>query len=104
MKLQLIRLGSLLMLVSAAMVGGFNGCASIRGDAAQLEDRRLVSRVEHALRRDMVYKFSDVKVSAANGAVQLSGFIPSEKARQRAEEIARRVDGVNQVVNKIVVQ
>jgi len=104
MKLQLIRFGCLLMLALATMVAGPLGCSTLQSSSAQSSDRQLASKVQRVLKRDPVYKFANISVAASNGAVQLSGFTSSQKEKQRAEELAKQVEGVNEVSNKIVVQ
>ncbi|HET6618436.1 MAG TPA: BON domain-containing protein [Dongiaceae bacterium] len=47
---------------------------------------------------------SQVKVETMNDVVQLSGFVPSEKDRSTAEQLAWSVEGVRAVRNNIVVQ
>ncbi|HET6157233.1 MAG TPA: BON domain-containing protein [Dongiaceae bacterium] len=47
---------------------------------------------------------SQVKVETLKDVVQLSGFVPSEKDRTKAEQIAWSVEGVRGVRNDIVVQ
>ena len=47
---------------------------------------------------------SQVKVETSRDMVQLSGFVPSEADRTRAEQIAWSVEGVRGVENDIIVQ
>lgn len=47
---------------------------------------------------------NQVKVETMNDVVQLSGFVPSEKDRSTAEQLAWSVEGVRAVRNNIVVQ
>ena len=47
---------------------------------------------------------NQVKVDTVQDVVQLSGFVPSDKDRSKAEQIAWSVEGVKAVRNNIVVQ
>jgi osmotically-inducible protein OsmY len=47
---------------------------------------------------------SQVKVETLNDIVQLSGFVPSEADRTKAEQIAWSIEGVRGVENDIIVQ
>jgi osmotically-inducible protein OsmY len=47
---------------------------------------------------------NQVKVETMNDVVQLSGFVPSDKDRTKAEQITWTVQGVKAVRNNIVVQ
>ena len=44
----------------------------------------------------------DVKVKS--GTVTLSGTLPTEELKERAERVAKTVKGVREVTNKIIVQ
>ena len=104
MKLQILQYGFVLMLALGTISAGPSGCASMQGGSAQAADRQLSAKVRHVLKRDPVYKFAAIDVSASNGTIQLSGFTSSEKEKQRAQELAKQVDGVNEVINRIIVQ
>ena len=92
------------MLALGTIAAGPLGCATMKSDTPQAADRQLSAKVQRVLRRDPVYKFANITVAASNGTVQLSGFTSSEKEKQRAQELAKQVDGVNDVINKIIVQ
>jgi len=47
---------------------------------------------------------SQVKVETSKDMVQLSGFVPTEADRTKAEQIAWSVEGVRSVENDIIVQ
>src|SRR5215470_15593082 len=47
---------------------------------------------------------NQVKVETLKDVVQLSGFVPTESDRTKAEQIAWSVDGVRGVKNDIIVQ
>ena len=104
MKLHIIRYSCVLMLALAAMAAAPLGCSTIQSASPQAANRQLSAKVQRALRRDPVYKFSGINVSASNGTVQLSGFTSSQKEKQKAEELAKQIDGVNEVINKVIVQ
>ncbi len=66
-----------------------------------LDDGVLTSRVNGALADSELGKALDVNVESNRGTVLLSGFLDNEEQRQEAVEIARRVDGVEKVINGI---
>ena len=70
----------------------------------KLDDSVITSRVKTALVADPDVKGTEVKVETVNGAVQLSGFVLSRAEAERAADIAARVNGVNRVINDIVVR
>ncbi|SRR5258706_4089820 len=79
------------------------GCMSTpdRSAGRVLDDKMIASKVKGALNDARVYKFDDVKVTAYKGVVQLSGFVDTPEQKDKAGEVAKRVDWVRDVVNNI---
>ena len=69
-----------------------------------LSDTAISAKVKTALLGDPDVKGTDVQVETFRGTVQLSGFVDSPQSAARAADIARRVDGVLDVRNAIVVK
>lgn len=69
-----------------------------------VDDMLLSRRVSGALNDSPIYKFNDVDVKAYNGMVQLSGWAAASEQKRKAEEIAKNVRGVREVVNNITVK
>ena len=83
------------------------GCASDeqqRTAGQSIDDQATARRVEEALRSDPAYKFTDVKVVAHTGTIQLSGFVENGEQKGRAEDIAKKVQGVKEVRNDIALK
>lgn len=68
-----------------------------------LEDSGITAKVNTRLAADDRVKGSKVDVDTEKGVVTLSGNVDGEEAKSAAEEIARSVDGVSNVVNMITV-
>jgi hyperosmotically inducible protein len=68
------------------------------------DDKSLVANVGAALSSNPDYKFEEVNVIAFKGTVQLSGFVNTADQKTKAGEIARQVQGVQDVVNNITVK
>lgn len=66
-------------------------------------DWLLISRCRSVLYSDRALANSSMYVSADRGVVSLNGAVKSEVLRQRAETLARQVDGVQGVVNHLAV-
>ena len=94
----------LLLLAAAAMA--LTGCVSSKDPTTgrTFDDRTVKTQVEQALKDEPVYKFTYVRVSTHHGVVQLSGWANSEEQKARAAELARQLDGVYEVVNKITLK
>jgi len=89
-----------------AALTGLTACSSMttNSDPQKAEDSRLTSQIRSALKSDPVFKYRNIQVAASYGKVQLSGFTSDPKEKQAAEQLARKVDGVKDVMNGITVQ
>ena|SRR5438045_4057155 len=98
---------SLAVAASLAILPGVltSGCAVMHHQetAGQYsKDSTITARVKADLYKDRQVKGTEVKVSTMNGVVQLSGFVDSQAAKDRAEQIARSVRGVTDVHNDLI--
>lgn len=103
------------LLASAMMAAGLAlaGCAS-HNDAATGESRTagqftsdaaLTAKVKTALAKDEgLGTAANVNVNSYRGVVQLNGFVDSQDKIERAEEVARGVEGVSRVDNNLSVK
>ena len=97
----------ILSLGGLAMAGGLAGCAGDRytqSTGERIDDKADSSRVRAALSDDTQYKYEDVKVQTFKGVVQLSGFVNSRDQKNRAGDLAKKVEGVKEVENNITVK
>jgi hyperosmotically inducible protein len=69
-----------------------------------IDDKSLTSRVNSALGNNPDYKFEEVSVTTLKGTVQLSGFVDTSDQKTKAGEIAKQVQGVQDIVNNITVK
>jgi osmotically-inducible protein OsmY len=69
-----------------------------------MADTAISAKVKTALLGDPDVKGTDVKVETFRGTVQLSGFVESPHSAARAADIARRVEGVREVRNALIVK
>ena len=80
------------------------GCAHDTSFGQKFDDTAITTKVKTALLADPDVKGTAVNVETLRGQVQLSGFVDSAGQAQRAIDIARRVDGVGGVINKMTVK
>jgi hyperosmotically inducible periplasmic protein len=108
-----IKTNMLNLVLGAALLAGTTaiitttGCAGNKYDRSTgqyIDDKSVISRVNHALNDNPDYKFNDVNVDAFRGKVQLSGFVNSSEQKSKAYDIAKGVDGVQDVINNITVK
>jgi len=64
-------------------------------------DGKIATEIEHRLSRDPDVNATAVELDVRGGVVTLTGRVPSENAKQRAEAIASKVDGVSRVRNML---
>ncbi|MFM9437775.1 hyperosmotically inducible periplasmic protein [Janthinobacterium sp. CG_23.3] len=66
-------------------------------------DTVITTKIKADLVRDPDLKAMDVHVETVDGVVMLSGFVPSQTEAQKAERLARSVDGVKDVKSALKV-
>jgi len=91
----------LLMIVSLV------ACASTskqEGAGEYVDDSVITTKVKTLLAADDFLKSFQIGVETFKGTVQLSGFVNSQKAVDKAVEITRSVKGVSSVKNNLIVK
>jgi osmotically-inducible protein OsmY len=84
----------------AVALGSAVGCAPTetkQGTGEYIDDTVITTKVKAAIAEDPLTKLLEVKVKTFKGEVQLSGFVSSREAANRAIELARGVNGVTSV-------
>jgi osmotically-inducible protein OsmY len=74
-----------------------------RTSQAPVTDSWITTKIEAQYFADADVKGRHIDVTTTNGAVMLDGRVDSERARQRAVEIAQKTDGVNRVDDSLEV-
>ncbi len=79
------------------------GCQALTGKTAgeTIDDATLTATVKSKLVADKATNVLRIDVDTNRGTVYLNGIVETADQRARAEEIARRVDGVKGVVNNL---
>ena len=94
-----IRYFVLLMLIATLVA-----CASTSkqsGMGEYVDDSVITDKVKTMLAADDFFKSFEISVQTYKGIVQLSGFVDSQKAVDKAGEVARGVGGVKSVKNNL---
>lgn len=68
-----------------------------------VDDSTVTAKVKTKLAADAETSAIKIGVETKGGVVTLSGTVPTETEKQKAEQIARNTDGVKRVVNDIAV-
>ena len=69
-----------------------------------IDDATVTARVKAELLKDSDGKLIDIDVASRQGVVQLSGSVPSHGDIDRAIAVAKRVEGVKEVQNKLTLK
>lgn len=78
-------------------------CLVLQADQPKSDDV-IIDQVLIKLTADPIVKAGTIKVDSQQGFVTLSGAVGTKKQKDRAASIAKKVKGVKQVQNNIVVQ
>ena len=89
------------------LIATFAACASTskqESTGEYIDDSVITTKVKSLLAADDFLKSFQIGVETYKGSVQLSGFVATQKAADKAEEIARGVNGVESVKNDLIVK
>jgi hyperosmotically inducible periplasmic protein len=89
--------------VLVVVLGLGAGCRSTTGESLgqNVDDTNITTQVKTKLMGEKASNLTRVGVKTVNGNVLLTGTVPTAEDGARAEEIARRVSGVQQVTNNL---
>mgnify|MGYP001827556744 CR=1 FL=1 len=89
------------------LIAAFVACASTlkqESTGEYVDNSVITTKVKSLLAADDFLKSFQISVETFKGTVQLSGFVASQKAVDKAGEIARSVKGVKSVKNDLIVK
>jgi osmotically-inducible protein OsmY len=90
------------LLVGGAVVGGSMMAVDRRTSGTQVEDQAIELKAPARI-REAIGGEAHVNVTSYNRVVLLTGEVPTEAARDAAEQAASRVESVRSVVNELAV-
>lgn len=92
-------------LIGLLLVFTLAGCQAMTGKTAgrNVDDATITGSVKASLVADKASNFTRIDVDTNRGVVYLNGVVPNENQKERAERLAKRVDGVTKVVNNLQV-
>jgi osmotically-inducible protein OsmY len=94
-------------LVLFMFIASLVNCASTseqEGAGEYIDDSVITTKVKSQLAVDDFLKSFQISVETYKGSVQLSGFVNSQEAVDKAVKIARGVQGVKSVKNDLIVK
>jgi hypothetical protein len=94
-------------LVLLMLIATLAACAATRTQSSAgeyVDDSVITTKVKSLLAEDDFLKSFQISVESFKGTVQLSGFVNSQKAVDKAGEIAKSVQGVKSIKNDLIVK
>jgi osmotically-inducible protein OsmY len=94
-------------LVVLMMIAAFVACASTpkqESSGEYIDDSVITAKIKTQLATDDFLKSFQIRVESRRGIVQLSGFVDSQNAVDKAGQIASGVGGVKSVRNDLIVK
>jgi osmotically-inducible protein OsmY len=94
-------------LVFIMLIATLAACTATRtheSTGGYVDDSVITTKVKSLLAEDDFLKSFQISVETFKGTVQLSGFVNSQKAVDKAGEITRSVKGVESVKNNLIVK
>ena len=95
------------VLAFAALVAGLGACASTpthESTGQYVDDSVITTRIKASLAKEDLLKSFQIGVKTYQGTVQLSGFVDSKAAMDKAGEIAAGAKGVKSLENDLIVK
>jgi osmotically-inducible protein OsmY len=90
---------TMILIVMLAVIAGCASSPTKEGTGEYIDDTVITTKVKLAIMEDPALKSSEINVETFKGVVQLSGFVVSQEAINKAIETARNVNGVTSVKN-----
>ena len=97
-------LSAIFLAITLATTVGCASTAKQEGTGEYVDDTVLTTKVKAAVFNEPTLKSAEINVETFKGVVQLSGFVSSQTAVNKAVEIARGVGGVKSVKNDMRVK
>lgn len=94
-------------LLFAVLLASLLGCATTskqEGTGQYFDDSVITTKVKAAILEEPSLKSAEINVETFKGTVQLSGFVSSRAAIDKAVEVTREVKGVTSVKNDMRVK
>lgn len=91
-------------LLGAATVAGCSSTPTQQPAGQAIDDGVVTAKVKAALVEDPMTRAHHINVETFKGQVQLSGYVESDEARNRALQVAKDVEGVRNVKDAMQVR
>jgi osmotically-inducible protein OsmY len=89
----------LFLAIAVSSVVGCSSSPTREGTGEYIDDTVITTKVKAAIVNEPTLKVTEINVETFKGIVQLSGFVSSQAAADKAVAVARGVSGVKSVKN-----
>ena len=93
-----------LLLMVIAVIAAWTSIRTHQSAGEYVDDSLITTKVKSLLAADDFLKSFQIRVKTYQGTAQLSGFVNSQKAVDKADEIVKSVKGVTDVKNNMIVK
>jgi hyperosmotically inducible protein len=97
-------LAAIFLVAALVSVEGCSSTAKQEGTGEYIDDGVITTKVKTAILNEPTLKVFEINVETFKGVVQLSGFVGSSDAANKAVEVARGVGGVKSVKNSMLIK
>jgi osmotically-inducible protein OsmY len=104
MKKRNVLISCLLVLVLMASFAAIAAAAGKETTGDFVDDSVITTKIKSILAKDELLKSFEISVETRKGVVQLSGWVGTQEAVNKAGQIARDVKGVKSVKNNLIVK
>jgi len=104
MKKRNVVIRCLVLLMMIAVFASYASTAKSESTGEYIDDSVITAKVKALLANDDFLKSFQISVETYKGVVQLSGFVNTQKAFDKAAQIASSVKGVSSVKNDLIVK
>ena len=104
MKKRNIVIQFLLLLMVIAVIAAWTSIRTHESAGEYVDDSVITTKVKSLLASDDFLKLFQISVKTCQGTAQLSGFVNSQKAIDKADEIVKSVKGVTDIKNNLIVK
>lgn len=96
------------LLFPVLLIASLAGCTSIGQKQSAVEsyvqDTSITTHVKAAIFQELDGNATEIHVETGNGTVRLSGFVSQPSQIEKADQIARSIEGVKNVKNNLMLK
>jgi osmotically-inducible protein OsmY len=104
MKKKNVIIHSLLLLIVIITLAACAATSVRESTGEYIDDSVITTKIKSLLAADDFLKSFQISVETYQGVVQLSGFVDSQKAVDKADEVVKSTKGVKSVKNNLIVK